>query len=184
MTLLTLTGLMNQYWAARLEAIWPAAAVVGDQHWHRHHHLAPARQQSLRARGRCSGAGAAARLPVMASACGFAPCFPVRDMRAALAHHEQLGFEVMPYTQGMTCAWTRLGAAELHLFTKDDHNPATTAAAADLQVENTDELHRMLRETGASGISDPYGTPYGREFVHVDPDNNLMRFVAPSAART
>ena len=111
---------------------------------------------------------------------GFAPCFPVRDMQAALAHYGQLGFEVMPYTPGMTWAWARLGAAELHLFVKDDHDPATTAAAADLQVENADELGRVLRETAADGTSHAYDTPYGREFVHVDPDNNLMRFVTPT----
>jgi len=119
-----------------------------------------------------------------ASACGFAPCFPVRDLWAALAHYERLGFEGMTYTQGMTWAWARLGTAELHLFVKDDHDPATTAAAADLQVSDVDELHRVLRETGAGGTSDPYDTPYGREFVHVDPDNNLIRFVAPASARS
>jgi hypothetical protein len=102
-------------------------------------------------------------------------------MGAALAHYEQLGFEVLPYTQGMTWAWARLGAAELHLFVKDDHDPATTAAAADLRVEDADELERVLRESATSGTSDVYDTPYGREFVHVDLDNNLMRFVAPAA---
>ena len=112
---------------------------------------------------------------------GFAPCFPVRDMRAALAHYKQLGFEVMPYTEGMNWAWARLGPAELHLFVKDDHDPDTTAAAADLQVENADELGRVLSGTGADGTSDPYDTPYGREFVHVDLDNNLLRFITPSA---
>src|ERR1700749_3141076 len=61
---------------------------------------------------------------------GFAPCFPVRDLRAALAHYQQLGFEVMPYAPGMAWAWARLGPAELHPFTKTDHDPATTAAAA------------------------------------------------------
>ena len=94
--------------------------------------------------------------------CGFAPCFPVRDLWAALAHYEQLGFEGLTYTQGMTWAWARLGTAELHLFVKDDHDPATTAAAADLQVSDADGLHRVLQETGASGTSDPYDTPYGR----------------------
>jgi hypothetical protein len=110
---------------------------------------------------------------------GFAPCFPVRDIQAALAHYEQLGFEVLPYAAGMGWAWVRLGAAEWHLFVKDDHDPATTAAAADLEVEDADEFERMLSATGAEGTSDPYDTPYGREVVHVDLDNNLMRFVAP-----
>jgi hypothetical protein len=112
---------------------------------------------------------------------GFAPCFPVRDMRAALAHYERLGFKVMPYAEGITWAWARLGPAELHLFVKDDHDPATTAAAADLQVENADEFGRVLQETAVDGTSDPYDTPYGREVVHIDLDNNLLRFVTPSA---
>lgn len=48
----------------------------------------------------------------------FAPCSPVRDMQAALAHDEQLGFEVMAFVEGADWAWARLGAAELHLCTK------------------------------------------------------------------
>ena len=44
----------------------------------------------------------------------------------------------MSYTAGMGWAWVRLGAAELHLFEKDDHDPATTAAAADLEVDDAD----------------------------------------------
>jgi hypothetical protein len=118
------------------------------------------------------------------SAHGFAPCFPVRDMQAALAHYEQLGFEVMPYTGGMTWAWAKLGSAELHLLVKEDHDPATTAAAADLEVDNAGELERAFRVTAVNGTSDPYDTPYGREFVHVGPDNNLMRFVSPAVAHT
>jgi hypothetical protein len=85
----------------------------------------------------------------------------------------------MSYTAGMGWAWVRLGAAELHLFEKDDHDPATTAAAADLVVDDADEFERMLRATGVEGTSDPYDTSYGREVVHVDLDNNLMRFIAP-----
>ena len=110
---------------------------------------------------------------------GFAPCFPVQDVRAALAHYERLGFDVMPYAAGTRWAWARLGAAELHLFQKDDHDPATTAAAADLAVGDADDFERTLSATGVERTSDPYDTPYGREFVHIDLDNNLLRFVAP-----
>jgi hypothetical protein len=113
---------------------------------------------------------------------GFSPCFPVRDMQAALAHYEQLGFEVMPYAEGVRWAWARLGTAELHLFVKNDHDPAMTAAAADLEVENADEFERAFRATAVSGTSDLYDTPYGREFVLVHLDNNLMRFVAPATS--
>jgi catechol 2,3-dioxygenase-like lactoylglutathione lyase family enzyme len=113
---------------------------------------------------------------------GFAPCFPVRDMRAALEHYERLGFEVMPYEDGAGWAWARYGTAELHLFVKRDHSPAMTAAAADLSVADVDVLEREWSATGVSGTSDPYDTAYGREFVHVDPDNNLIRCVAPRPA--
>ena len=105
---------------------------------------------------------------------GFAPCFPVRDVRAALAHYERLGFDVMPFEDEMEWAWVRFGAAEIHL--KRDHDPNTTAAAADLMVDDVDELERAWSVTGASGTSDPNDTPYKmREAVHVDIDNNLIR---------
>jgi hypothetical protein len=112
-------------------------------------------------------------------AVGFAPCFPVRDMRVALDHYGRLGFDVAAYTDGLAWGWARLGTAEVHLFVKDDHDPATTAAAADLRVEDVDSFGSMLRATRVGGTSEPYDTPYGREVVHVDPDSNLMRFVMP-----
>jgi len=113
-------------------------------------------------------------------ATGFCPCFPVTDMRAALAHYEQLGFEVMRYEEGAEWGWARFGTAELHLYLKDDHDPARTAAAADLDVEDCETLARQWNATGVSGTSDPYDTPYGmREAVHVDLDNNLIRIDSP-----
>ncbi len=111
---------------------------------------------------------------------GFAPCFPVRDVRAALEHYARLGFEVMPFTDGMEWAWVRFGAAELHLFLKNDHDPSTTAAAADLMVDDVDEVERTWSAMGTSGTSDPYDTPYEmREAVHIDIDNNLIRINSP-----
>jgi hypothetical protein len=111
---------------------------------------------------------------------GFCPCFPVTDMRAALTHYEQLGFEVMLYQDEAQWGWARFGTAELHLYVKKDHDPARTAAAADLAVEDCDTLERQWSATGVPGTSDPYDTAYGmREAVHVDPDNNLIRFVSP-----
>ncbi len=111
---------------------------------------------------------------------GFSPCFPVGDMRAALAHYEQLGFEVMAWAEGTEWAWARFGAAELHLYLKRDHDPARTAAAADLAVEDCDALEAAWSATGVPGTSAPYDTRYGtREAVHVDLDNNLIRFGSP-----
>lgn len=101
-------------------------------------------------------------------------------MQAALAHYEQLGFEVMPFEDGATWAWVRFGAAEIHLFLKKDHNPSTTAAAADLRVDDVDELERTWSATGVDSTSEPYDTPYNmREAVHVDIDNNLIRINSP-----
>jgi hypothetical protein len=89
-----------------------------------------------------------ATLDSLVGAGGFAPCFPTRDLRSALAHYQQLGFQVMPYTAGATWAWARLG--------------------------------RALEATGVAGTSEPYDTEYGREVVHIDPDNNLTRFATPA----
>jgi len=101
-------------------------------------------------------------------------------VRAALAHYEWLGFDVMPFEDGIEWAWVRFGAAELHFFLKRDHDPNTTAAAADLKVDDVDELERAWSATGASGTSEPYDTPYWmREAVHIDTDNNLIRINSP-----
>jgi hypothetical protein len=53
----------------------------------------------------------------------------------------------------------------------------------DLRVEDADEFGRRLEETAAPGTSEPYDTAYGREVVHVDPDHNLLRFVAQARSR-
>jgi hypothetical protein len=100
-------------------------------------------------------------------------------MAAVLVHYKALGFDVMPCDGAVLWAWVRLGGAELHLFTREDHDPRRTAAAADLYVEDADEIARTLSAHDVAGTSAPYDTPYGREVVHVDLDNNLIRFVAP-----
>ncbi len=47
-----------------------------------------------------------------------------------------------------------------------------------------DESGRRLEATGIPGTSEVYDTAYGREVVHVDPDHNLLRFVAQPVARS
>lgn len=51
---------------------------------------------------------------------GFAPCFPVTTMSAALEHYKTLGFDVMAYEEGAEWAWVRFGNAEIHLHLKED----------------------------------------------------------------
>lgn len=111
---------------------------------------------------------------------GFSPCFPSTDVRATLEHYARLGFEVMPYDEGAEWGWARFEGAELHFYLKADHNPNTTAAATDLNVVDCDALAAQWSSTRVHGTSDPYDTQYGmREAVHVDPDNNLIRFGSP-----
>jgi hypothetical protein len=57
--------------------------------------------------------------------------------------------------------------------------PATTAAAAHLEVDDADEIERRLSATGAQGTKDPYDTSCGREVAHVDLDSNFTRFIGP-----
>lgn len=111
---------------------------------------------------------------------GFAPCFPTLNLQAALAHYQQLGFTVMDHEAGRTWGWARFENAEIHLYLKEDHDPARTAAAADLAVIDCDTLEQQWTATGIPGTSNPYNTPYGRrEAAHVDRDGNLIRFGSP-----
>jgi hypothetical protein len=91
----------------------------------------------------------------------FAPCFPVTNMKASIAHYIGLGFEAMECEDGMEWACIRFGIAELHLFLKGDHDPSTTAAAPDLVVADVGAFESAWSSTGISGTSDVYDTPYG-----------------------
>jgi hypothetical protein len=86
----------------------------------------------------------------------------------------------MDYTARTTRGWVRFESAEIHLYLKEDHDPARTAAAADLAVVDCEALEQQWSATGVPGTSDPYDTPYGRrEAAHVDLDGNLIRFGSP-----
>jgi hypothetical protein len=74
---------------------------------------------------------------------GFASCFPVPDTRAALEHYEDLSSIVMANQEVPKWAWIRLGKAEIHLYLKEDHDPAR-AAAADLMVLDCEALERQV----------------------------------------
>jgi hypothetical protein len=74
-----------------------------------------------------------------------------------------------------------IAPSELHLYVRNDHDPARTAAAAELFVDDLrGPRSGAPGAPGAPGTSYPYDTLYGmREAVHVDLDNNLIRFGSP-----
>lgn len=115
----------------------------------------------------------------------IAPILPVRDVAAALAHYQQLGFDVQAYrASGNTnpiYGFARRGAVELHLSYSPDHDPKTTASCCYLYVDDADALQAAWQAANVAGrIGTPQDTPYGlREFGHVDPDGNLLRIGSP-----
>jgi hypothetical protein len=114
-----------------------------------------------------------------------APILPVRDVRAALAHYRQLGFEVRAYgppgEANPEYGFVRWGEVELHLSLSADHDPKVTASCCYLYVSDADALYATWRAANVAGRLGPPGdTPYRlREFSHVDPEGNLLRIGSP-----
>ena len=82
---------------------------------------------------------------------GFPPCSSVRSVPAASAHDGRLGFEVMPFEDGVSWAWVRFGTAGPRPLLEEDHGPRTTAAADDLSVDDVDDAERSRSATGTGG---------------------------------
>jgi catechol 2,3-dioxygenase-like lactoylglutathione lyase family enzyme len=104
-----------------------------------------------------------------------APIFPVRDLRASLAHYQRLGFATREY-EGGGYGYATLDGVEIHLGVVHE---AGTPASAYLFVEDADALARAWRSAGAE-IRLPEDTDWGKhEGAHVDPDGNVIRFGSP-----
>jgi len=105
----------------------------------------------------------------------MSPIFPVHDLNASLAHYERLGFVTREY-EGIYGFATRDGI-EIHLGTVPHDDDRT--AAAYLYVEDSDDLARVWRATGAD-VRGPEDTEWGQhEGVVIDPDGNVIRFGSP-----
>jgi len=105
----------------------------------------------------------------------IAPIFPVRDLRASLAHYQRLGFIAREY-EGGGYGYLTLDDVEIHLGVV---NEVAAPASAYLFVEDAGEIARAWQSTGAE-ISMPVDTEWGRyEGAHVDPDGNVIRFGSP-----
>jgi uncharacterized glyoxalase superfamily protein PhnB len=106
----------------------------------------------------------------------IAPAFPVRDVAAALAHYERLGFDTRIYSTGEYGFATRDGV-ELHLGLPGAQGPHPTTAY--LFVDDADALAAEWRAAGAE-VHGPEDTPWGQhEGALVDIDGNIIRFGSP-----
>lgn len=116
----------------------------------------------------------------MDSECVFehvAPVIPVRDLDAALARYQALGFTAEPDTGGERYGFLDRGGIHLHVVEWSDHDPGSTAAHVYMYVSDADALHAEWAAVGDVGnLSAPYDTPYGlREFSLIDSEGTLHR---------
>ena len=106
----------------------------------------------------------------------IAPIFPVRDLVAAMAHYQRLGFATRAYEGGGYGYATRDGI-ELHLGVVPDDR--LNRSAAYLFVDDADELAGTWMAAGVT-VHGPEDTEWGqREGAVVDPDGNFIRFGSP-----
>ena len=106
----------------------------------------------------------------------IAPIFAVRDLDAALAYYQRLGFRVRPYRGGGYGFASRDGV-ELHLglVPADDRR----AGSAYLFVDDADAVAAEWHSAGVE-VHPPQGTEWGmHEGTVTDPDGNVIRFGSP-----
>ncbi len=107
----------------------------------------------------------------------FAPIFPVADMRRAVEHYTKLGFALDPYEDGTEYAFAERDGVQLHLSYTPGHDPTTGAACVYLYVADAAALADEWREIDSGRTSPTRDMEYRiREAVHVDPDNNMIKF--------
>jgi DNA-binding MarR family transcriptional regulator/catechol 2,3-dioxygenase-like lactoylglutathione lyase family enzyme len=110
----------------------------------------------------------------------FAPIFPVRDLRAALAHYASLGFEVSAHADGDDYGFADREGVSLHLEAHHHHSEdhEEHGARAYLFVRDADALYEEWSRPGVGGQTWPAEPkPWRlREGSHIDPDGNVIRF--------
>ncbi len=130
--------------------------------------------------GPSTGAG---RRPAARMLWRVSPIFPVRELRAALAHYAALGFGTLAYEGAGRYGFANRDGVGLHLAAHPgQHGHDIAPGSAYLYVRDADALYQEWSRPGIAGTTRPAGpTPYGlREGSHVDPDGNLIRFGSPA----
>src|SRR5262249_43861843 len=103
-----------------------------------------------------------------------APIFGVRDVDAALAYYERLGFAVRKY-EGGGYGFANRDAVELHLGFAAEW----ARSSAYMWVDDSDALAAEWRAAGAE-VHGPEDTAWGQhEGALVDLDGNVIRFGTP-----
>ena len=111
-----------------------------------------------------------------------APILPVRDLRAALAHYESLGFRIEAYDDGDGYGFVSRNGVELHLtYQPTSYYPDGAFAVVYLRVEDADALYRKWTKPGIGGqTARPAPMPWRmHEGTHTDIDGNVIRFGSP-----
>ena len=111
----------------------------------------------------------------------LSPILPVRNLKAALAHYQSLGFTTSADERG-DYGFANRGRVELHFTVHAGREPLSPASAY-LYVRDADTLFAEWSRSDLAGHTHAVkATSYGlREGSHVDPDGNLIRFGSPIA---
>jgi hypothetical protein len=115
----------------------------------------------------------------------IAPVLPVRDVHAAVAHYQRLGFTAEAYKESgvvnPTYGFASRGSIELHFSLVKSLKPNENTSACYLYCSDAAALYEEWRATGVAGrFIAAHPTPYGLlEMAHVDPDGNLLRIGSP-----
>ena len=106
-----------------------------------------------------------------------APVVPVRDLDAALARYERMGFTTRRYDGPERYGFADRGGVSLHLNEWGEHDPLRTAGVVYLYVSDADAVFAEWSRAGIEGqFREPFDTDYGlREFAFVDVDGTLHR---------
>jgi uncharacterized glyoxalase superfamily protein PhnB len=111
----------------------------------------------------------------------IAPIFAVRDLSAALAHYQRLGFVITEYAGG-GYGYAKRDGLEIHLGLVPEGDSRAIRSTAYVWVDDADELAEAWRCAGAD-VRGPEDTPWGqREAAVIDPDGNIVRFGSPLTA--